>query len=92
MGLPGRVEHPQVLGAISTLVMKCKSKNKCVGIFVDNQDAAKRYLHLGVQFIAYSVDVGIFSQACVAALGSLKKKSSFLRKGSATAGSQSDWF
>jgi 2-keto-3-deoxy-L-rhamnonate aldolase RhmA len=31
---------------------------------VDNIATARRYKELGVQYLAYSVDVGIFADAC----------------------------
>jgi len=64
LGLPGQVSDPKVLAAIEKLTAKCREKGKYVGIFADTPEAAKRYKDLGVKYIAYSVDVGIFAEAC----------------------------
>lgn len=64
LGLIGDVENPRVIKEIEVIVAKCKARNRTVGTFVDNMATAKRYKDLGIKFIAYSVDVGIFADAC----------------------------
>jgi len=64
LGLVGDVENPRVLKEIEAIVAKCKAHDRVVGTFVDNLATAKRYKDLGVQYLAYSVDVGIFADAC----------------------------
>jgi 4-hydroxy-2-oxoheptanedioate aldolase len=66
LGVIGEVEHPQVLKEIELIAAKCKTRNRTVGTFVDNIATAKRYKELGVKYLAYSVDVGIFADACLA--------------------------
>ena len=64
LGVIGQVEHPQVLQQIEAIVAKCKARGRAVGTFVDNKSQAKRYKQLGVQYLAYSIDVGIFADSC----------------------------
>jgi 4-hydroxy-2-oxoheptanedioate aldolase len=64
LGVIGDVESPRVLREIEVIVAKCKARNRTVGTFVDNIAMARRYKDLGVQYLAYSVDVGIFAEAC----------------------------
>jgi len=64
LGLVGEVENPRVLNEIEAIVAKCKVRDRVVGTFVDNLGTAKRYKELGVRYLAYSVDVGIFADAC----------------------------
>ncbi|MGA2185925.1 MAG: aldolase/citrate lyase family protein [Bryobacteraceae bacterium] len=64
LGVIGDVENPRVLKEIEMIVAKCKARNRTVGTFVDTIASAKRYKDLGVQYLAYSVDVGIFAEAC----------------------------
>jgi 4-hydroxy-2-oxoheptanedioate aldolase len=64
LGLVGEVENPRVLKEIEAIVAKCKAHDRVVGTFVDSLATAKRYKDLGVQFLAFSVDVGIFADAC----------------------------
>ena len=64
LGVIGDIENPRVWEEVSAIVAKCKARNRAVGTFVDNFESAMRYMDLGVQFLAYSVDVGIFAEAC----------------------------
>ena len=64
LGVIGQVDHPLVLKEIESIVARCKARNRTVGSFVDNIAAAKRFKALGVKYISYSVDVGIFASAC----------------------------
>jgi 4-hydroxy-2-oxoheptanedioate aldolase len=64
LGVIGDIENPLVLKEIEAIVAKCKARKRTVGTFVDNIATARRYKELGVQYLAYSVDVGIFADAC----------------------------
>lgn len=64
LGLTGDVENPRVMEQVEIIIAKCKARNRMVGTFVDNMATAKRYKDLGVKYLAYSVDVGIFADAC----------------------------
>ena len=45
------------------IVQKCRAKNVAVGTFTDTVANARKWKALGVQYIAHSVDVGIFHDA-----------------------------
>ncbi len=64
MGIPGEVEHPKLLVEIEKIVEKCKTYKKHIGIFTENVPLALKYKALGIKYISYSVDVGIFAEAC----------------------------
>lgn len=64
LGVIGEVDNPVVLKEIEVIVSKCKARNRTVGMFVDSIASARRYKELGVKYLAYSVDVGIFADAC----------------------------
>ena len=72
LGVPGQVEHPAVEKTINEIVKKCKEKNIVVGNFNDNFKMAKKWIRLGVKYISYSVDVGIFSEGCKTVVNGLK--------------------
>ena len=72
LGVPGDVENPRVLTEIEKLVTRCQAHHKHIGIFADTPPAAQRYQQMGVKYIAYSVDVGIFAQACTDLIQQLK--------------------
>ena len=63
MGHPGEVDHPQVQGAIASIVAQCAAKGKSVGIYADTPEEVKRYRKMGVNYIAMSVDVAMFARA-----------------------------
>lgn len=59
LGVPGQVDNPLVEEKMKEIIDGAKNKKKSIGTFVDNEQDAKKWISLGVQFIAYSVDVGI---------------------------------
>ena len=71
-GFPGQVEHPLVVGKMKESVKLAKKANIAVGTFVDEIEAAKRWIEAGVQYISFSVDVGIFYNACCEIVEGLK--------------------
>jgi 4-hydroxy-2-oxoheptanedioate aldolase len=72
-GVPGQVEHPKVIEKMTQVVKMAKKENKIVGTFVDTVEAGKKWMQLGVQYISFSVDVGIFFQACSHIVEDIKK-------------------
>ncbi len=62
LGVPGQVEHPEVARAMSEVVRKARAKGVAVGTFVDNETAARKWMGAGIQYISYSVDVGLIYQ------------------------------
>jgi len=73
-GVPGQVEHPKVVEKMRYAVELARSENKIVGTFVDSVEAGKKWMALGVQYISYSVDVGIFYQTCSGIVSQFKQK------------------
>jgi 4-hydroxy-2-oxoheptanedioate aldolase len=51
---------------------RCRRRSVAVGTFVDTPEAARRWREAGVRYLAYSVDVGIFLQACRDLVGTLR--------------------
>ncbi len=64
VGFPGEVTHPAVLEQMEKVITKAKAAGKLVGTFADDISSAKRWMDAGVMYIAISVDVGIFYDAC----------------------------
>jgi len=64
LGLPGQVNHPRVEEKMKEVVDKAKRNGKYVGTFVDDVKTGKKWIKFGVQYISYSVDVGIIYEAC----------------------------
>lgn len=64
LGIPGQVNNEIVVNAMREIVEKAKTKGKCIGTFVDAIDDLKMWRDLGVQYLSYSVDIGVFMDAC----------------------------
>ena len=64
LGIPGQVNHPDVLRAIEDIVQRAGRKNIAVGIFAVNYEQVDRYVRTGVRFIAYGTDTLIVQRAC----------------------------
>jgi len=64
IGVPGEVTHPLVLRQMEKVIAAARTAGKLVGTFADDIPSAKRWMEAGVMYIAISVDVGIFYDAC----------------------------
>lgn len=64
LGIPGQVNNPVVVNAMKEIVEKAKKKHKVIGTFVDTPEDLKMWRELGLQYLSYSVDIGIFMDAC----------------------------
>ncbi len=65
LGVPGEVDHPSVEKKMKEIIEKSVRGGVAVGTFVDTYENADKWRGLGVKYIAYSVDVGIFYDKCV---------------------------
>lgn len=64
LGFVGQTDHPLVKEMMAGIVKKCQQKSISVGTFVDTIEQAKYWKQLGIRYICYSVDVGIFYEKC----------------------------
>jgi 4-hydroxy-2-oxoheptanedioate aldolase len=64
VGVPGEVTHPLVLKQMEEIITRSKEAEKLVGTFADDVASARRWMEAGVMYVAISVDVGIFYEAC----------------------------
>lgn len=64
LGKTGQIDDPEVQLRIREIIGIVRDAGKSVGIFADTIDQAKRWVEAGCQYIAYSVDYGIFYSAC----------------------------
>lgn len=65
LGLTGQIGHPAVVQRMMEVVGKAREKGVTAGTFVDSREELYRWMRAGVKYISYSVDVGIFYEACV---------------------------
>ena len=59
MGIPGQVDHPDLVRNMTSIVQRAKGKGKIIGTFVESPQAAHEWAARGVKYISYSVDVGM---------------------------------
>jgi 4-hydroxy-2-oxoheptanedioate aldolase len=64
LGVPGKINHPKVISAMKNLIAKAKEARKFIGVFVDTIDNARIWRDMGVQYLSYSVDVGLYFTVC----------------------------
>lgn len=63
LGIPGEVNHPLVMEKMKKVILKCKENKVAVGTFADDVETVKSWISLGVQYMSFSVDVGILYEA-----------------------------
>ena len=73
LGIPGEVSNPLVTEKMKEVVLKCKENKVSVGTFADDVKTAKFWVSLGVQYMSFSVDVGILYEATKQIVKKLKK-------------------
>jgi 4-hydroxy-2-oxoheptanedioate aldolase len=64
LGLPGQISHPIVLEEIRKISEKSKLKGKRLGAFIDTVEGLNLMKSYGVDYLAFSVDVNIYLEAC----------------------------
>lgn len=64
LGVPGQIDHPMVADTMRYIVQKAKDRGIAVGTFVDTLANLSKWKSVGIQYLSYSVDVGIFYEAC----------------------------
>jgi 2-keto-3-deoxy-L-rhamnonate aldolase RhmA len=72
-GIPGQVNDPRVVKGMEEAVVKIRAAGKAVGTFAGDVPTAQRWIKAGVQYLSYSVDVGIFARACNDAVARLRE-------------------
>jgi 4-hydroxy-2-oxoheptanedioate aldolase len=73
LGIPGEVSHPLITEKMKEVVLKCRENKVAVGTFVDDVKTAKFWVSLGVQYMSFSVDVGILYEASKQIVKKFKK-------------------
>jgi len=74
LGVVGQVDNPEVVRVVQHLVERARSFGVAVGTFADDAMSAMKWAQNGVQFVAYSVDVGIIYDAMKSAVAEVRFK------------------
>lgn len=64
VGKPGEIDAPEVIALMREIAAKAKAKGVLLGAFCDAPSNAKTLKKEGFQYLAYSVDVNIYLEAC----------------------------
>lgn len=64
LGVTGQTTHPKVVEKMRDIVERARAKNIVTGTFTDSAETMRMWMDAGVNYISYSVDVGIFRDAC----------------------------
>ncbi|MDH0727297.1 aldolase [Stutzerimonas stutzeri] len=64
VGKPGQVDSPEVVELIQDIAKKAKSSGVLLGAFCDTKDNAMLLKNEGFRYLAYSVDMNIYMEAC----------------------------
>ncbi|MDD4756459.1 MAG: aldolase/citrate lyase family protein [Prolixibacteraceae bacterium] len=73
LGVPGQINHPKVIEAMKTVITEASARNKFVWTFVETSEDFKMWKDLGLLYLAYQVDTGIFYNACYKICNELKQ-------------------
>ena len=72
LGVPGEVDHPLVVEKMEQIIKKCNERGITVGNFTNSKEDAARWIKLGIRYVSYSVDIGIYYDSCKKILNNLK--------------------
>lgn len=64
VGKPGEVNSPEVLSLMREIAAKAQAKGIILGAFCDTQENAKLLRREGFTYMAYSVDINLYLEAC----------------------------
>ncbi|RYZ49135.1 MAG: aldolase [Sphingobacteriales bacterium] len=71
LGIPGQVDHPMMLELLDDIAAKAAKAGKKLGTFVDTPKMGRLLSAKGFDYLAYSVDVSIFREACATIISNL---------------------
>lgn len=61
--VPGQIEHPLVTRKIEEMIQLANKHQILLGTFCDTFEQLHKWKNLGISYLAYSVDVGLFKDA-----------------------------
>jgi 4-hydroxy-2-oxoheptanedioate aldolase len=64
VGLPGQVNAPEVVELIEEIARKAAARGILLGAFSDQVERSRALIREGFHYLAHSVDVNVFAEAC----------------------------
>jgi 2-keto-3-deoxy-L-rhamnonate aldolase RhmA len=74
LGMPGKVDAPEVSQAIDRVLHACRQEGKPIGIFAADGDRAHSALEQGFNFIVVGIDVMLLASAASSLIDRLRSK------------------
>jgi 2-dehydro-3-deoxyglucarate aldolase/4-hydroxy-2-oxoheptanedioate aldolase len=74
LGKPGRIQDPDVRGAIARVAAACAARGVAVGIFAAGLPAAVKAVEDGYTLICSGIDVGLYAESAAAIVRELKPR------------------
>lgn len=72
LGVPGEIKHPRVLHEMMKIIEKAKERRIAIGTFTDDFEMVEKWKKLGVQYISYYTDAGLFYETARDSYNKLK--------------------
>ena len=63
LGLPGQINHPEVVKRVEMLIAACQRHNKIPGLLVQDLASAKEWISKGVRLVPYANEVSLLVNA-----------------------------
>ena len=64
LNCPGEINSKLVLDTMNDIILNASNKGVATGVFSDTLESLSKWKSKGVKYLSYSVDVGIFYDAC----------------------------
>lgn len=74
LGCEGDTRHPRVTSVVDSAIAKIRAAGKAAGMMVRSQQDIARALHLGANFLVYSVDTYLIREAVTCAVSSFNQE------------------
>lgn len=74
MGLPGQLDHPDVVGAIEAIFASAQAAGVAPGMHCFDVEMALKYLDAGCRFMCFASEVSLFIRGSRAALATLRAR------------------
>lgn len=73
LGVTGKVDHPEVVQAISKVTASCREHDMPMGIFGMNANAVQPYVAQGYNLLVAGIDVSLLRDSALSLLGNLQE-------------------
>jgi 4-hydroxy-2-oxoheptanedioate aldolase len=75
LGIPDKTDSPKIVKEVEKCIKLIRSNGIAAGVLAQTQNDIEQWLKMGVQFIPYLVDCGIYYQACLDIVNKFRTKS-----------------